>query len=75
MKKRNKKPWFKQIRGSYIPVSWQGGVSYVPMVAFMVTVLIFSVQNAESIAGGLYYMFPYFVCTAVVMHWFAKLKS
>ena len=75
MKSRTNKPWFKQIRGSFIPVSWQGALTYIPMIAFLVAVMVYSLQSAKSVFYGLFVMFPYFVCTAVVMHWLAKLKS
>lgn len=67
--------WFVKIRGSYLPCSWQGALTYVPMIAFLITIVAFTLQNTDSITEALYVMFPYFVCTGVVMHWLAARKS
>ena len=31
----NKKAWFRPVRGSYLPSSWQGGVIYLIYVAYI----------------------------------------
>ncbi|MFO0882146.1 MAG: hypothetical protein U0491_01735 [Candidatus Saccharimonadales bacterium] len=73
--KHKKDAWFVRVRGSYLPCSWQGALTYIPMVAFLVTIMMSSIHNAHSVSDALYTIFPYFVCTAVVMHWIASVKS
>ncbi len=73
--KKNKNAWFKPVRGSYLPIKWQGWVSYVPMILFLVGASLAVDRNSHSVSDTLYGVFPYFVCTAVVMHWVASHKS
>lgn len=73
--KHKKGAWFIKVRGSYLPCSWQGWISYIPMTIFLVSVFIAIDRNAHSISDALYVYFPYFVCTGVVMHWIAANKS
>jgi hypothetical protein len=73
--KPKKGAWFIKIRGSYLPCSWQGALTYIPMIAFLITVMAAATRDSHSVSDALYIMFPYFVCTAVVMHWLASNKS
>jgi hypothetical protein len=38
MKKRKKDPWFRSVRRSYLPRTWQGLVIYFAFVAYLVAV-------------------------------------
>jgi len=71
MSKIKKKAWFNRVRGSYLPCSWQGWLLYVPFVAFLVSVILAAFRNEGSVSDFLYVIFPYFVCSGVVMHWVA----
>lgn len=77
MKKRasQKNTWFVAVRGSYLSCSWQGWLTYVPMVAFVVLVTMAIVDKSDTISDVLFGLIPYYVCTAVVMHWIASIKS
>ncbi|MEO6513339.1 MAG: hypothetical protein ABIR37_01480 [Candidatus Saccharimonadales bacterium] len=79
--KRNKLPkhkkgaWFVAVRGSYLPVSWQGWLTYVPYIAY----LIFSMQVAKDItssaATAVLIIVPNWVAATIVMTWLAKRTS
>lgn len=74
-KKQQSKKWFVKVRGSYLPNSWQGWLTYVPFVIFLATVFIAVDRNSHSVSDTLYGIFPQWVAAAVVMTWFAKQKS
>lgn len=73
--KHKKGAWFVAIRGSYLPVSWQGWLTYVPFIAY----LIFSMQVAKdatnSAATALLIIIPNWVAATIVMTWLAKRTS
>lgn len=75
MKKTKTKPWFKKIRGSYIPNSWPGWLTYVPFSLFLVIVLVAGVRTQHSVSDVFYMIFPQWVAAAVVMTWIAARKS
>lgn len=74
-KKRRHQKWFVKVRWSYLPNSWQGWLTYVPMILFLALILILiHHQNRSWLSTVLLYA-PYLVCTGVVMHWLAGHKS
>lgn len=73
--KHKKGAWFIKVRGSYLPCNLPGALTYIPMVAFLVAATMYVASNTETITGIIFGIFPYFVCTAVVMHWIAANKS
>jgi len=73
--KKIQKAWFKKTRGSYLPISWQGALLYVPMIYFVVMAFIVIDKNSHSVSDTLINWFPYLVCTGVVMHWIASKRS
>ena len=75
MKKKQAKKWFIRVRGSYLPHSWEGWLSYIPFTAFLLTVLIAAIRTQHSVSDMFYMVFPQWVAAAVVMTWIAKQKS
>lgn len=69
------KVWFKKKRGSYLPVSWQGWLTYIPFIAYLVSTVIAVNRNTHSASDFLYGIVPQWVAVAVIMTWVAKLKS
>ena len=67
--------WFVKVRGSYLPVSWQGWLTYVPFTGFLVTVVIAAARSEHSVSDAFYMVFPQWVAAAVVMTWLAARKS
>ena len=74
-RKLRQSKWFKQVRGSYIPVAWQGWLTYIPYVGFLGAsswmVMHDAVSSVEAIIG----VVPYWVSAVAVMTWIAKRKS
>lgn len=75
MTKTKKAVWFKKVRGSYLPASWQGWLVYVPFVIYLLTVLQAAARNEHSASDAFYIIFPQWIAAAVVMTWLAKQKS
>jgi hypothetical protein len=80
MKKRKipghkKGAWFAALRGSYIPVSWKGWLTYIPFVAYLVFAFIYGRWHTDSIAEAVLFIVPNFVAAAAIMTWIAKNKS
>jgi hypothetical protein len=75
MNKKKSDKWFIKVRGSYLPNSWQGWLTYIPFTAFLVTVLVAAVRTQHSVSDVFYMVFPQWVAAAVVMTWIAKQRS
>lgn len=73
--KKKQNVWFKPVRGSYLPNSWQGWLLYVPFIVYLVAVFIAVDQHSNSVSDTLYGIFPQWIAAAVVMHWVAAHKS
>lgn len=72
---KNSKKWFKPVRWSYLPASWQGVLLYVLMIAFVISAFVAIDRNSHSVSDTLYSLFVFVVCTVAVMHWIASHKS
>lgn len=73
--KVHKGAWFVRLRGSYLPVTWQGALTYVPFVAYLSYSMTQVSPADHSILDGLMTIFPQWVAAAVVMTWIANRKS
>lgn len=75
MPKPKKGAWFIKVRGSYLPCSWQGWLTYIPFLIFLLTVLVAAVRTQHSVSDVFYMVFPQWVAAVVVMTWVANNKS
>lgn len=73
-KKTKKNVWFKSVRKSYIPITWQGWLSYVPYVSALSGATYWVLHVEKSFGTALILLFPFYVAVAVVMQWFASTK-
>jgi len=73
--KPRKDAWFVPVRGSYLPASWQGWLTYLPFVAYLVFTLVYAVNWISSLAQAILFIVPNFVAAAAVMTWVAKRMS
>jgi branched-subunit amino acid transport protein len=73
--KLKKGAWFIKIRGSYLPDSWQGWLTYVPFVIFLVGAYVVGTGSGHSVATAIYQVVPAWVAAGVVMTWIAARKS
>jgi len=73
--KLKKGAWFYKLRGSYLPATWQGWLTYIPFTAFLLWVLIWAVDTETSTVQAILIIFPAWVAAAVCMTWLAARKS
>jgi len=69
------KPWFIKVRWSYLPNSWQGWLTYLPMLVFLIAVFVLIHHQNRSWPNTVILYLPYMVITGVVMTWLASHKS
>jgi membrane-anchored protein YejM (alkaline phosphatase superfamily) len=73
--KHKKGAWFVAIRGSYLPVSWQGWLSYLPYIFY----LVFSMEAAKyvtnSTLAAVLIIVPNWIAATVAMTWLARRTS
>ncbi len=74
-KKRSSQAWFIRVRGSYLPNSWQGWLTYIPFVAYLVAVMITIGNETTGWLMKLMMITVQFVAAAVVMTWVAATHS
>ncbi len=81
MKKHSKLPkykkgaWFVAVRGSYLPVSWQGWLSYLPFIFYLVFAVEAAKVATDSVTTALLIILPNWVAATVVMTWVARRTS
>jgi hypothetical protein len=67
--------WFMPIRGSYIPVSWQGWLTYIPFVGYLVFATVMGWQSADTPSKAILFIVPNWIAAAAVMTYVAKRTS
>jgi len=67
--------WFYKVRGSYLPGSWQGWLTYIPFVAYLIWPLIWTANQELSFTARVFIIFPQWITAGVVMTWLASYKS
>lgn len=74
-KKKKQKKWFIKVRGSYLPNSWQGRLTYIPFLTFLIASLVVTLNNIEPISLAYLLVFPQWIAAGVVMTWIASRES
>jgi hypothetical protein len=67
--------WFIRIRGSYLPVSVPGALTYIPFIAYLVLSLIIALRDSSSRVLMIFIIIPNWIAAGAVMTWFAARKS
>jgi len=76
MKRKTKsQKWFRKVRGSYLPCSWQGWALYVPYTAYVLGVIAYAYLNQWSLGTSLFVIVPNWVAALAAMTWLAERKS
>ncbi|HET8708774.1 MAG TPA: hypothetical protein VFL85_00680 [Candidatus Saccharimonadales bacterium] len=81
MKKKSSRPkarkgaWFVRLRGSYLPASWQGWLTYIPFTAYLVFALVYGWHSTGSPAQAVLFIVPNIIAATAVMTWLAKRTS
>jgi len=73
--KARKGAWFVPVRWSYLPCSWQGWLTYVPYIGFLVLTFIVIDGNSHSVSDTLIGIVPVWVAAVAVMQWLASHKT
>lgn len=81
MHKRNKLPkkrpgaWFIKVRGSYLPASGPGRLTYLPFLAFLVFSCSAAFEGTDSWTMAILFIIPNWVAAAAIMTYIAARKS
>jgi hypothetical protein len=74
-KKAKKNAWFIKTRGSYLPHSRAGWLTYIPYIAYLDFTAVVAYQNASSLSTGALIIVPNWVAATVILTWVAARKS
>lgn len=75
MGKKTNKKWFAKVRWSYIPQTWQGWLTYVPYLAYLIAVLVYIYQSDYSFWTSTFILVPNYIVAALVLTWIASKTS
>jgi hypothetical protein len=67
--------WFVRLRGSYLPISWQGWLTYVPFTAYLAYSLVVAFAYTGNTVKAVLWIVPNWVAATVVMTWVAQRTS
>lgn len=70
-----KKPWFREWGWIYYPITWQGLLLTLLILAFCVQVFFAVDHRSHSVSDTLYGIFPYIVPSLLVLGWIASRTS
>lgn len=73
--KQSSKKWFIKVRGSYLPNSRQGRLTYIPFIAYLVAVMLTISDQTAAWPMKIMMISVQFVAAAVVMTWVAASHS
>ena len=67
--------WFKRWHWIHRPVSWQGFVTVALALGFCGQVFWAIDRKSHSVSDTLYGIYPFFVCTFILLDWIAARTS
>ncbi len=70
-----KTQWFKRLGWLYLPISLPGMVITLGALAFCAQVFWAIDRQSHSVSDTLYGIFPFFVCTFLLLDWVAARTS
>ena len=70
-----KTKWFERMGWFYVPVSIPGTILWLLAAIFCVTVLTAVDRHSHSVSDTLYGVFPFFVCTFLLLDWIGRRTS
>ena len=73
--KQRKGTWFIPVRGSYLPVSWQGWLTYIPFIAYLIYSIVVATKYTGNDLKAILWIVPNWIAATIVMTWIAKNKS
>jgi hypothetical protein len=80
MKKRKspklrKGAWFYQVRGSYLPATTEGWLTYIPFIAYLIWPVFYVSNRNLDLSASVFVVVPQWIAATVVMTWIAARKS
>lgn len=73
--KQKQQKWFKAVRGSYIPNSTAGWLTYIPYLAYLIFAIYVGTAQTSSYALAILFIVPNLVAAFAVMTYIAARKS
>jgi hypothetical protein len=70
-----KKNWFREWGWLYYPISWQGLILVLLVLAFWVQVFLAIDRHSHSVSDTMYGIFPYYVPSFLLLLWIASKTS
>lgn len=70
-----KAKWFKRLGWFYVPTSVAGALAWLFGLLFCLTVFVAVDRHSHSASDTLYGVFPFFVCTFLLLDWFGSRTS
>lgn len=64
-----------KVRGSYLPSSTQGKLTYIPYIAYLGFALVVGINASDSIAQAIFFIVPNWIAAVVVMTYVAAHNS
>ncbi len=64
-----RKSWFKRLGWFYVPTSIPGSIVWLLAFLFCLTVFRAVDRHSHSVSDTLYGVFPFFVCTFLLLDW------
>lgn len=74
-KQKSSDKWFIKVRGSYLPSSWQGWLTYAPYAAYVIGILLFALDNTSDWLHAVPIIVPNWLVALIAMTWVAEHKS
>jgi cobalamin synthase len=74
-KAKKAKAWFKPLRNSYIASNYEGALTYIPFVAYLIASLVLSLKYINSKVLAIFIAAICWIVGTLVMTAFAKIKS
>jgi hypothetical protein len=72
-KKRN--IWFVPVRGSYLPASTAGWLTYIPFTAYLIFAAVAAHSAASTTSTAVLIMVPNWIAATAILTWVAKRTS
>lgn len=69
------KKWFIKTRGSYLPKTWQGALTYIPYLTYLIGVSTYVYYANLGFWTSILIAIPNWVTAGAIMSWVAARKS
>ena len=74
-RKKKKSVWFTKVRGSYLPNSSEGWLTYIPYVGYLVASFFIDIHYSHSLLFVIYAFVSQGIAAGLVMQWIAVRHS